>query len=396
MFIRFFYTLKEVGIPVSPTAFLLFQRAMQAGLVNSLGDFYTAARTILVKSEKYFDLYDQVFAHTFEGAELPEAGDADFDLVAAGMLDEWLKNPQKLAQVLGLDERKLASMSPAELLDYFKKRLQDQKGRHEGGSKWIGTGGTSPTGHSGYHPGGMRVGGESMNKSAVKMAGERRYKDYSTDGPLTRRSLAEALKRLRNLVPQGARDKINVDDSIYRTIKNGGEIELVFERAVVDRLKIVLAIDNGGWSMDPYVDVVQTLFAYARAQFKDLKTYYFHNTIYDQLWEDAGRMRRPVSVDNFARLDPDTRLILVGDASMAPYELMSADGSIYAFERSGQASIERLRLLAATFPHAVWLNPIPRRDWQDTRTITLIGSIFPMFELSLDGLEQAVAFLMRR
>ena len=396
MFIRFFYTLKEVGIPVSPTAFLLFQRAMQAGLVNSLGDFYTAARTILVKSEKYFDLYDQVFAHTFEGAELPEGGDADFDLVAAGMLDEWLKNPKKLAQALGLDERKLASMSPAELLDYFKKRLQDQKGRHEGGSKWIGTGGTSPTGHSGYHPGGMRVGGESMNKSAVKMAGERRYKDYSTDGPLTRRSLAEALKRLRNLVPQGARDTINVDDSIYRTIKNGGEIELVFERAVVDRLKIVLAIDNGGWSMDPYVDVVQTLFAYARAQFKDLKTYYFHNTIYDQLWEDAGRMRRPVSVENFARLDPDTRLILVGDASMAPYELMSADGSIYAFESSGRASIERLRLLAATFPHAVWLNPIPRRDWPDARTITLIGSIFPMFELSLDGLEQAVAFLMRR
>ncbi|MDP3478509.1 MAG: hypothetical protein Q8R88_01965 [Desulfoprunum sp.] len=396
MFIRFFYTLKEVGIPVSPTAFLLFQRAMQAGLVNSLGDFYTAARTILVKSEKYFDLYDQVFAHTFEGAELPEGSDADFDLVAAGMLDEWLKNPQKLAQALGLDERKLASMSPAELLDYFKKRLQDQKGRHEGGSKWIGTGGTSPTGHSGYHPGGMRVGGESMNKSAVKMAGERRFKDYSTDGPLTRRSLAEALKRLRNLVPQGARDKINVDDSIYRTIKNGGEIELVFERAVVDRLKIVLAIDNGGWSMDPYVDVVQTLFAYARAQFKDLKTYYFHNTIYDQLWEDAGRMRRPVPVENLARLDLDTRLIIVGDASMAPYELMSTDGSIYAFERSGRASIERLRLLAATFPHAVWLNPILRRDWQDTRTITLIGSIFPMFELSLDGLEQAVAFLMRR
>lgn len=396
MFIRFFYTLKDVGIPVSPTSFLLFQRAMHSGLVNSLSDFYTAARTILIKSEKYFDLYDQVFAHTFQGAELPEAGDSDFDMVAAGMLDDWLKNPKKLARALGLDERKLSEMSPAELLEYFRRRLQDQKGRHEGGSKWIGTGGTSPVGHSGFHPGGMRVGGESIGKSAVKMAGERRYKDYSTDGPLTRRSLAEALKRLRNLVPRGPRDKINIDDSIYRTIKNGGEIELVFDRAVVDRLKIVLAIDNGGWSMDPYVDIVQTLFAYARAQFKDLKIYYFHNTIYDQVWEDAGRMRRPVSVEGIARLDPDTRLIIVGDASMAPYELMSADGSIYAFDRSGRASIERLRFLAATFRHLVWLNPIPKRDWQDTRTISLIGSIFPMFELSLDGLEEAVAFLMRR
>jgi uncharacterized protein with von Willebrand factor type A (vWA) domain len=396
MFIRFFYTLKEVGIPVSPTSFLLLQRAMHANLVSSLSDFYIAARSILVKSEKYFDLYDQVFAHTFEGAELPTAEESDFDLVAAGLLDEWLKNPKKLARALNLDERQVAKMSPAELLDYFKKRLQEQKGRHEGGSKWIGTGGTSPTGHSGYHPGGMRVGGESINKSAVKMAGERRYKDYSTDGPLTRRSLAEALKRLRNLVPQGTRDRINVDDSIYRTIKNGGEIELVFDRSVVDRLKIVLAIDNGGWSMDPYVDLVQTLFVYARSQFKDLQTYYFHNTIYDQLWQDAGRIRRPVLVDNFIRLDPDTRLIIVGDASMAPYELMSADGSIYAFERSGRASIERLRLLAATFRHVVWLNPIPKCDWQDTRTITLIGSIFPMFELSLDGLEQAVTSLIRR
>ena len=396
MFIRFFYTLKEVGIPVSPTSFLLFQRAMQAGLVNSLADFYTAARTVLVKSEKYFDLYDQVFAHTFEGAELPEAGEAEFDIVAAGMLDEWLKNPKQLARAMGLDERKLAAMSPAELLDYFKKRLEDQKGRHEGGAKWIGTGGTSPVGHSGYHPGGMRVGGESIGKSAVKMAGERRYKDYSTDGPLTSRSLAEALKRLRNLVPQGARDRINVDASIYQTIRNGGEIELVFDRAVVDRLKIVLAIDNGGWSMDPYVDLVQTLFAYARAQFKDLKTCYFHNTIYDQVWEDAGRMRRPLPVESFARLDPETRLIIVGDASMAPYELMSTDGSIYAYERSGRASIDRLRFLAATFRHVVWLNPIPRRNWQDTRTIAVIGTIFPMFELSLDGLEQAVASLMRR
>ena len=396
MFIQFFYTLRDVGIPVSPTSFLLLQRAMGEGLVNSLDDFYIAARAILVKSEKYFDLYDQVFAHTFEGADLAQAGEAEFDLVAAGLLDEWLKNPKRLAHALGLDEKKLASMSPEEVLAYFKKRLQDQKERHAGGSKWIGTGGTSPVGHSGYHPGGMRVGGESMNRSAVKVAGERRYRDYSTDGPLSRRSLTEGLKRLRHLVPQGVRDRINVDSSIYQTIRNGGEIELVFDRATVDRLKIILAIDNGGWSMEPYVDVVQALFNSARTQFKELKTLYFHNTIYDQLWEDASRMRRPVAVDDLIRRDPESRLIIIGDASMAPYELMATDGSIYAFERSGRPSIERLRLLAATFPHAAWLNPIPQRDWQFTRTIELIRAILPMFELSLDGLDQAVAHLMRR
>jgi uncharacterized protein with von Willebrand factor type A (vWA) domain len=396
VFIQFFYTLRDVGIPVSPTSFLLLQRAMGEGLVNSLDDFYTAARAILVKSEKYFDLYDQVFAHTFEGADLAQAGEAEFDLVAAGLLDEWLKNPKRLAHALGLDEKKLASMSPEEVLAYFKKRLQDQKERHAGGSKWIGTGGTSPVGHSGYHPGGMRVGGESMNRSAVKVAGERRYRDYSTDGPLSRRSLTEGLKRLRHLVPQGVRDRINVDSSIYQTIRNGGEIELVFDRATVDRLKIILAIDNGGWSMEPYVDVVQALFNSARTQFKELKTLYFHNTIYDRLWEDASRMRRPVAVDDLVRRDPESRLIIIGDASMAPYELMATDGSIYAFERSGRPSIERLRLLAATFPHAAWLNPIPRRDWQFTRTIELIRAILPMFELSLDGLDQAVAHLMRR
>ena len=396
MFIQFFYTLRDVGIPVSPTSFLLLQRAMGDGLVNSLDDFYIAARAILVKSEKYFDLYDQVFAHTFEGADLAQAGEAEFDLVAAGLLDEWLKNPKRLAHALGLDEKKLASMSPEEVLAYFKKRLQDQKERHAGGSKWIGTGGTSPVGHSGYHPGGMRVGGESMNRSAVKVAGERRYRDYSTDGPLSRRSLTEGLKRLRHLVPQGVRDRINVDSSIYQTIRNGGEIELVFDRATVDRLKIILAIDNGGWSMEPYVDVVQALFNSARTQFKELKTLYFHNTIYDQLWEDASRLRRPVAVDDLIRRDPESRLIVIGDASMAPYELMATDGSIYAFERSGRPSIERLRLLAATFPHAAWLNPIPQRDWQFTRTIELIRAILPMFELSLDGLDQAVAHLMRR
>jgi hypothetical protein len=161
-----------------------------------------------------------------------------------------------------------------------------------------------------------------------------------------------------------------------------------------NRLKVILAIDNGGWSMDPYVPVVQTLFNYARSQFKDLKTYFFHNTIYDTIWEDASRFKKPKRIEDFARMDPETRLILVGDASMAPYELMARDGSIYIHERSGKPSIERLKFLADTFEHNVWLNPVPGRMWSYTRSIVQIGQIFPMFELSIDGLEEAVTQLM--
>jgi uncharacterized protein with von Willebrand factor type A (vWA) domain len=290
----------------------------------------------------------------------------------------------------------LSKLTPEELIEYFKERLKEQTGRHDGGNKWIGTGGTSPVGHSGYHPGGMRVGGESRNKSAVKVAMERRYKDYSLDGPLTQSMMREALKRLRNMVPAGPKDRVNLDATIYHTMKNAGEIEIIFERSLKDRLKVILAIDNGGWSMDPYIPVVQTLFHYVRSQFKDLKIYFFHNTIYDNIWEDPSRYKKPRKVDEFIRSDPETRLIIVGDASMAPYELMANDGSIYLQERSGLPSIERLKFLAARFRHSVWLNPVSSEMWKYTRTIQLIRAIFPMFELSIDGLENAVGHLMAK
>jgi uncharacterized protein with von Willebrand factor type A (vWA) domain len=335
-----------------------------------------------------------MFAHYFEGAEMPDIEGVELDSIAKALLEEWLKNPKQIADALGIDESILKKMSPDELLDYFKERLKDQTERHDGGNKWIGTGGTSPVGHSGYHPEGLRVGGSSRNKSALKVANERRYKDYSRSGPLTQAMIGEAIKQLRNMIPSGPRDQVNIDASIYQTMKNAGEIEIIFDRGLRDRLKVILAIDNGGWSMDPYVQVVQTLFDYARSQFKDLKTYFFHNTIYDTVWEDPSRYKKPHRVDHFARKDPDTRLILVGDASMAPYELMARDGSIYVHERSGLASIDRLKFLADTFPHNVWLNPVSERMWAYTRSINAISQIFPMFELSIDGLEQAVTHLM--
>ena len=230
-------------------------------------------------------------------------------------------------------------------------------------------------GHSGFHPGGMRVGGISRNKSAVKVAMDRRYKDYSLSGPLTQDMIGEALKRLRNMVPVGPKDQINIDATIYQTMKNGGEIEIVFERALKDRLKVILAIDNGGWSMDPYIPVVQTLFDYARAQFKDLKTYFFHNTVYETIWKDPERYKQPINISELAKKDRDTRLILVGDASMSPYEIMASNGSIYTADSNNIASIECLKFLAKVFPHSVWLNPVPAEKWKYTKTINIIFGV---------------------
>ena len=394
MFTNFFYLLRHMGIPVSPTSFLRLQKALGQGLITSIDDFYTAARTILVKSEKYFDLYDQVFAHHFEGAELKEPDELELSEVARAMLEEWLKDPEGLSEALGIDEESLKKLSPDELLQYFLDRLKEQTGEHHGGNKWIGTRGTSPVGHSGYHPGGMRVGGISRNKSAVKVAMDRRYRDYSQQGPLTQGQIGEALKRLRNMVPMGPKDVINIDETIYQTMKNAGEIEIIFDRSLKDRLKVILAIDNGGWSMDPFIEIVQTLFSYARAQFKELKTFFFHNTIYDNLWEDPRRLRKPFKVNDLVRLDPETRFIIVGDASMAPFELMSSDGSIHVEEKTMKPSHERLQFIATTFPYSVWLNPVMAYEWPSTSTINTIRDIFPMFELTIDGLEKAVSYLM--
>ncbi len=396
MFVRFFYLLRERGVPVTPTSFLRLQKALSLGVIGSVDDFYTAARSILVKSERHFDIYDQLFAQYFKGAQSDTLEDVEISDIARALLEEWLKYPQELAEALGLDENELAKYTPEELIRYFLERLREQKEAHHGGNRWIGTGGTSPVGHSGYHPGGMRVGGASRNKSAVKVAMERRYRDYSQEGPLTELQMGEALKRLRRLIPQGPRDVVNVDKTITETMKSGGEISIVFDRRLADRLKVVLMIDNGGWSMDPYVEIVQTLFNYARSQFKDLRISYFHNTIYGRVWSDPQRHLKPEPIEEFSRRDPETRLIIVGDAAMAPYELSWASGGLYVEQKERGSSEERLKFLARTFRHTVWLNPQAESTWGATWTIGAIAKIFPMFELTLDGLEKAVQHLMKR
>ena len=395
MFVNFFYKLRDVGVPVTLTSFLRLQKALNLGLVSSLEDFYTSARSLLIKSERYFDLYDQVFAHYFRGMDLPDAEGIELDEAAKMLLEEWLRDPEGVARALGADVDELMRMTPQELIEYFLQRLKEQTEAHHGGSKWIGTRGTSPVGHSGHHPGGMRVGGRSQGQSAVKVAMERRYRDYSQEGPLTASQMGEALKRLRHMVPSGPKDQVNVEKTIYETMRNAGEIEIIFDRHLKDRLKVILMIDNGGWSMDPFVEVVQVLFNYARDQFKDLKTYFFHNTIYDYVWADPPRRRKPQKVEEFSRFESETRLIIVGDASMAPYELMAVDGSIHIEERTTHSSIDRLHLLAKNFRHAVWLNPRFDGEWSHVRTIQTIRQIFPMFELTLDGLEKTVQHLMK-
>ena len=332
MFNRFFYMLREKGAPVSPTSFLRLQKALSLGLIDSVDDFYTAARSILIKNERYFDLYDKVFAQYYKGAEIAEEDEIELTEIAKSLLEEWLKNPKEMAKILGIDEKELASYTPEELIKYFLDRLKEQKEAHHGGNRWIGTGGTSPVGHSGYHPGGMRVGGVSRNKSAIKVAMERRYRDYDQEGPITELQMNEALKKLRSMLPRGPRDVVNIEKTINETMRNGGEISIVFDRRLTDRLKVVLMIDNGGWSMDPYIEIVQTLFNYARSQFKDLKIYYFHNTIYSQVWSDPQRHLRPEAVEDFVRLDPETRLIIVGDAAMAPSELTWSSGLICRYD----------------------------------------------------------------
>jgi uncharacterized protein with von Willebrand factor type A (vWA) domain len=390
MFVQFFYILRDRGVPVTPTSFLRLQKALNLGLVTSLDDFYTVARAILVKSERHFDLYDQVFLHHFRGVELKDPETYELTDIAKALLQEWLKDPAAVAAAFGVDEKKLKKMTPEELIRYFLDRLKEQTEAHHGGDRWIGTRGTSPVGHSGTHPGGMRAGGVSRNKSAISVAMDRRYRDYSQDGPLTQSQMGEALKRMRRMLPAGPKDLINVDKTIRETLRNAGEIEIVFDRRLADRLKVILMIDNGGWSMEPYVEIVQTLFNYARSQFKDLRTYYFHNTVYDVVWQDARRYHRPERLEDFALRDPETRLILVGDASMSPYELMYGGGALDISQRCTQPSIDRLKFLAGLFRHTVWLNPAPLWEWSRGSTIGVIRQVFPMFGLTLDGLEAAV------
>lgn len=396
MFIPFFYDLRENGINVSPTAFLRLQKALGLGLVASWDDFYSVARAILIKSERDFDAYDKVFVNLVTGVEKRSHAGIAIDDAVRALLNEWLKDPGELARALGLSREKLLRMSGEELERYFLDRLNDQKESSHGGSKWIGSGGTSPVGHSGFHPGRMRIGSVSRSHSAIKVALERRYRDYSQTAPLSRGQIGEALKRLRLMAPGGPRDVVNVKKTIHRTLENAGEIEIIFDRRLTDKLKVLLLIDNGGWSMEPYVETVRVLFHYAQAQFRELSIGYFHNTLGEQVWLDPQRRSRPLSFEALLRFDPETRLIFVGDASMAPEELTAVNGPIDIELRNRKPGIDRLKQLAAAFRHTAWLNPLSASLWDYSESVVIVRQLFPMFPLNLAGLEKAVTHLRAR
>jgi len=401
VFTDFFFLLRAYGVPVTVTEWLALMRALALGLAPAgLDQFYAVARSILVKSEAHFDQYDLAFMAMFKGIETP--------LEIADEVWQWLADPLQMAGLSDEERRQLAAaledLDLEALLEELAERLQEQTEAHHGGSHWVGTGGTSPFGHSGFHPGGIRVGGESRNLSAVKVAGERRYRGYRTDQEVGVRQFELALRRLRQLSSrtEGAPDELDLDETVEETAGNAGRLSLVWRKGRKNAVKVVLLMDVGG-SMHPYIRLCSQLFSAVNrsSHFKDLRFYYFHNCVYDWLYTTT-RMTASEAVSTrrvLQELPGDYKLILVGDAAMAPSELMARDGIIWWGHGNDEPGIDWLQRLRRHFDHSVWLNTIPAADWEHAYgsvTIRKVREVFPMFELTVDGLTAATRKLMVR
>ena len=356
--------------------------AIARGHINNLDDFYFLARAILVKSEAYFDRYDVAFQEYFSGIESLEA--------VTQQILEWLKDPIT-RRILSAEELAgIKNLPLDELIKLLEERIKTQKEAHNGGSKWIGRGGTSPFGHSGYNPAGIRIGGPGGGHHAVKVAEERRFRNYSSDMTLDVRQMKVALKGLRRLNRVGLQDELDIDETIDHTAKNVGEIELVWRRRRKNAAKLLLFMDTGG-TMDPYVRICSQLFtaAHSSTHFKDFRYYYFHNCIYNEVYKDMER-REKISTDFLLKtLEPDYKTIIVGDAYMAPSELLDRNGAIYYYQENDTPGIDWLKRIAEHFSHSVWLNP----DYELTQqpaSVSLISKIFPMYNLTIEGLDKAV------
>ena len=386
MFTYFFYLLKSKKVPVSMTEWMTFMQALDKGCVSNLDDFYFLSRAILVKSESYFDQFDVAFQEFAQGVENVE------DI--SDQIWEWLKDPLNKALYDEAQKAACDTMKLDELMKELEKRLKEQTEQHDGGNHWIGRGGTSPFGHSGYHPGGIRIGGESHNRSAVQIAAERRFRNYRSDITLDTRQMKIALKRLRQLTRTGPEDELNLDKTIDATAKNYGEIELIWQRARKHTVKVLLLMDVGG-SMDPFSLMCSQLFsaAHSSSHFRDFQYYYFHNCIYDNVYDNIERYQAVSTNHLLNTLTPDYKLIIVGDARMAPWELSERWGAVNYYERNDIPGINWLKRIADHFTHAVWLNPDSPQYW-DNYTVEMIAKTFPMFPLTLDGLDMAVQKLV--
>ncbi len=390
MFFELFYGLRDEGVPVAIQEWLMLMRALAMGQHgSSLDGFYHVSRACLVKSETYFDAFDRVFARIFRG--VPGELSVTDELLA------WLAAPKNFSELTDEQRAMLEELSRDELLRRYLETLERQTERHDGGGRWIGTGGHSPFGHGGEHPTGIRVGGAGQRKSAVKVAEERHFRDYRTDEALDLRSTVVALKRLRQLTRQGRPDELDLDETVDETCRNAGEIELVFRPERKNNVRLLLLMDVGG-SMDPYYEPVSRLLTalHAARGLRDFRAYYFHNCVYENIYGDA-RLPRSSAIptgDLFRQLDERWKVAIVGDAAMHPHELMSAFGNIDPRRETETPGIVWLQRIADHFERCVWLNPDPERSWRSTRTTAAIASVFPMFQLSVDGLEKAVAALV--
>ncbi len=388
MFTQFFYTLRNRKVPVSITEWMTFMEALDRGFVRNLDDFYFLARAMLVKSEAFYDHFDVAFQEYFQGLKIPPE-------IFEQLLD-WLRDPVNRAKLEMELKGRFDKLTLDELLKKFEEKLKEQKEQHDGGSRWIGRGGTSPFGHSGYHPNGIRVGGESFGGRAVKIAQERRFRNLRNDVVLDTRQIKVALKRLRQLTRTGPEDELNLDGTIKATAQNAGELELKWQRARKNTVKVLLLMDVGG-SMEPYSSLCSRIFsaAHSSTHFKDLKYYYFHNCIYDNLYKDIER-RDATSTDELLHtLEQDYKVILVGDARMGIWELTDRYGAIYYYENNEIPGVTWMRRFAEHFTHCVWLNPESERFWVAAST-QMIQRVFPMYPLTIDGLEQAVRKLVVR
>jgi len=391
MFLDLYYGLRGEGVPVAIQEWQTFLRALEEGLHgSSLLRFYHLGRACLIKSETYFDAYDRVFAKVFKGVE-GALGDNIADKVL-----EWLRDPKNFPNLTPEQLAQLQRLNADELMQRFLETLQQQTERHDGGDRWVGTGGRSPFGHGGQHPTGIRVGGKSTSRSAMKVAEERRFKDYRTDLTLDVRQLRVALRRMRQLTRSGDATELDLDETIDETCRNAGDIELIFRPPRRNDVRLVLLMDVGG-TMEPYFEPVSQLLTVLHEErgLRDFQPYYFHNCVYDHLYT-AARMARTDAVatgDVLRRLDSRWKVVMVGDAAMHPAELLEPYGNIDPRRTAPTPGIVWLHRIASHFDRAVWINPETSAYWE-ADTARIVRRLFPMFHLSVDGLAAAVQALV--
>ncbi len=391
MLTTFFDVLRRHKIPVTITEHLDLLKGLNSPDIFADRDaFYYYARCVLVKDEKYYDRFDQAFSAFFEGLESVEG------LIDAFIPEDWLKS-EFIKTLSDEDKAKIDSVDSLEkLIDEFKKRLEEQKEKHTGGSKWIGTGGTSPFGHSGYNPSGIRVGGKSKNKRATKVWETRQFKNYDESESISARNIHVALRRLRKFARTGAEDQLDIDDTIRSTALNAGYLDLKLVRERHNAVKVLVLFDVGG-SMDIYVKETEQLFNAVRTEFKHLEYFYFHNFIYESVWKDNRRRtdERTPLIEVLRTFGKDYKVIFVGDAAMSPYEITHSGGSVEHWNKASGAY--HAQELLNHFDKVAWINPEPKSHWHYTASTEIIQKLFQnkMYPLSIEGLEHCMSYLSK-